>query len=72
VVQTLSFLVSIPGLSTMLISLNVEETRIEFVGGCRSEHMEQKSGGLEPDLHRMGREWEFEGQELRRVEAWSF
>jgi len=56
----------------MLISLNVEETRIEFVGGCRSEHMEQKSGGLEPDLHRMGREWEFEGQELRRVEAWSF
>lgn len=55
-VQTHSFLVSVPCLSTVLIHLNVEKTRTEVAGGWKGEHMEEKGGRLEPDLHRMGKE----------------
>lgn len=52
--ETLSFLVSIPHLSTVLIYLNVEKTRTEVAGGWKGEHMKEMSGGLEPDLDRWG------------------
>lgn len=48
----------------MLICLNVERTRPEVADSWKGEHMEEKSGGLKPDSHIMGKEWKFQGQEL--------
>lgn len=66
VVQIPGFLVPIPCLSTVLICLNMERTRTEVADGWKGEHMEEKSGGLKPDSHRMlkeGRNW-WEGRSL--------